>query len=553
MNFIQELVLEKIVPLGFSYDKVMLMVRQKMENEKWKTKRDVYQFLVSFLNLNRNSQAVCNFIFCYKDIFYDKHSKYQISYTKKDEEAFYNLIFWKYLIHGVEKQSIENRYQSYLALHYSNRKYLENKYAAYSSFLIRAISYLNWEEQLKLKQIYHFSTMASIENKILYYFRYFFLEQVLGVSFPFQKMGDICTGYLSYFEQVLKYKKRNINQYYQLLEQGNLQEKGVLDFFVERSFDLTIPVETYEHILSGVLEHHQLDSLQCVKKGLFLKFSDIPEQYVLETVEFLKKKYISFYDIIVKRHGESFEEWHSLSTEENALYFRALDKMKMYIKYTFYEKGVSSKKALEVRGYKSLFEILNMYDPKEVMRGLNVLKEDNIQYYEILYKRYGENLTEWHSLNNLDNAMYNNALNRLKIILKRRYCYREAKMLLIDHQDILPVIKLLRREFSIESVCEKFSYSVSELFDILKENLLLFDSKTVKRVLESFFLYQQQDKLLQSKQYWFLLQCYPNNFKWCKQDITSKFCQEEEYVTFDVESFALKKIPKEFLIHKNGS
>ena len=149
--------------------------------------------------------------------------------------------------------------------------------------------------------------------------------------------------------------------------------------------------------------------------------------------------------------------------------------------------------------------------------------------------------------------MYNNALNRLKIILKRRYCYREAKMLLIDHQDILPVIKLLRREFSIESVCEKFSYSVSELFDILKENLLLFDSKTVKRVLESFFLYQQQDKLLQSKQYWFLLQCYPNNFKWCKQDITSKFCQEEEYVTFGVESFALKKIPKEFLIHKNGS
>ena len=94
MNFIQELVLEKIVPLGFSYDKVMLMVRQKMENEKWKTKRDVYQFLVSFLNLNRNSQAVCNFIFCYKDIFYDKHSKYQISYTKEDEEAFYNLLFW---------------------------------------------------------------------------------------------------------------------------------------------------------------------------------------------------------------------------------------------------------------------------------------------------------------------------------------------------------------------------------------------------------------------------------------------------------------------------
>ena len=86
-----------------------------------------------------------------------------------------------------------------------------------------------------------------------------------------------------------------------------------------------------------------------------------------------------------------------------------------------------------------------------------------------------------------------------------------------------------------------------------KCNLYFKKIKTVNTVLESFFLYQQQDKLLQSKQYCFLLQCYPNNFKWCKQDITSKFCQEEEYVTFDVESFALKKIPKEFLIHKNGS
>ena len=53
-------------------------------------------------------------------------------------------------------------------------------------------------------------------------------------------------------------------------------------------------METYEHILSDVLEHHQLDSLQCVKKGLFLKFSDIPEQYVLETVEFLKKNIFPF-------------------------------------------------------------------------------------------------------------------------------------------------------------------------------------------------------------------------------------------------------------------
>ena len=505
------------------------------------------------MSQNRDSQAVRNFLFRYKYIFQDKNQKFKISYTKNDEDAFYKLLFWEYLVHGVEKQKIETQYQSYLALQYSNRKYLERKYASYYDFLTRAISCLNWEDQLKLKQIYHISTVAPIENKILYYFRYFFLERVLGVSFSFQQMGDITAGYLYYFEKILKQKNMNINQYYQLLQKGILKEKIVLDFFVEKSFDVTIPIETYEQILSDVLEHQQLEGLRYFKTGLFTKFSDVSEKYVLDAVEFLQKNYVSFYEIIVKRHGESFREWHSLSKEENILYFRALDKMKSYIKHICQEKNVSSSKTLEVHSYRSLFEILNMYEPEEVMRGLDVLKKYNIHYYNILYKRYGEDLTEWHSLNNYDNALYNNALNRLRLLLKRRDCYRKAKELLIEHKNILPVIKMLRRGLSIESVCEKYSYSVGELFDILSNNLLLFDSGTLKNVLRSFFLYHQQDKLLQSKQYWFLLQCYPNNFKGYKQDILARLRQAEEDVTFNVDNFVLKKIPKEFLIHKNGS
>ena len=38
MNFIRELVLEKIVPLGFSYNEIMLVVQRKIKKKKVENK-----------------------------------------------------------------------------------------------------------------------------------------------------------------------------------------------------------------------------------------------------------------------------------------------------------------------------------------------------------------------------------------------------------------------------------------------------------------------------------------------------------------------------------
>ncbi len=140
-------------------------------------------------------------------------------------------------------------------------------------------------------------------------------------------------------------------------------------------------------------------------KTLFTKFPRVPKEEIIEIVEELKISHLHYYQIIIKKHGNSFNEWNTLTPEENGVYQNAIKKIKM--KYTSKKKmGLEEILGILSKSKKNYQQILLQ---NKKMLELLKLRKDELYSKETLYTKelleqafeiYATNIVQFGNLNN---------------------------------------------------------------------------------------------------------------------------------------------------------
>ena len=179
MDFAKELIQKKMVPLGFSYNGLVVIIRKKIENGELQKKKDLYQFLSHYLVLHQ-SDKVLEIINQYTYIYISVHKEKNILRTNKNYHDFLQQLFLCYLKQDqIDVGLVRYQYLQNLVLEHSFQRRLEKIYASNLKELKDIIVCLSSEEQIKIRGFYNFQKDNRIEIKISYGFSFLILARIM--------------------------------------------------------------------------------------------------------------------------------------------------------------------------------------------------------------------------------------------------------------------------------------------------------------------------------------------------------------------------------------
>ena len=176
-------------------------------------------------------------------------------------------------------------------------------------------------------------------------------------------------------------------------------------------------------------------------KKTFISLTERCKHLMDEIKIAFKKLSIPNQKYLVLKYGENLDEYHILELKERT---KANNATKMLIKHL---NNPQIKKR-----YRKLIDILNEFNIEDIKKIISILTKEE---QELIYKKYGESLDEYHTVSSEDNKTINNALNLIKNHLKndmnKKIVRRKSKNILemlsmYSKEDILKAINKLSEE-----------------------------------------------------------------------------------------------------------
>lgn len=150
-------------------------------------------------------------------------------------------------------------------------------------------------------------------------------------------------------------------------------------------------------------------------------FSLVSKKEILTALEALKKYNIKYFQIIIKRHGESLLEWNTFHNSRDSLsYSYSIEKLKDILlnpQKPFVPKASVTNPLTLFEKIKGLIGDEDIRD-EDILKALNILKYTHLNHYNIIIKRHGESLLEWNVFVNInDHSLYRYAIEKLRDII----------------------------------------------------------------------------------------------------------------------------------------
>ncbi len=131
---------------------------------------------------------------------------------------------------------------------------------------------------------------------------------------------------------------------------------------------------------------------------------------IREIVNNLKETHPSYYEILLKRHGESLEEWNKIPRQELKLYSNAFSLLQK--KYENYERPRKEKNIFDK--IKKAEGISLEEHERRVQEIVLNLKKSNLSYYNILIKIHGDSLDKGSEISKQDRNFYYDAVKAVR-------------------------------------------------------------------------------------------------------------------------------------------
>ena len=233
---------------------------------------------------------------------------------------------------------------------------------------------------------------------------------------------------IDFFGNFLKFSKRDVLLSLEQLKEENLKYYAVILKHHGDSLGEWHALTSSENAIYLIAMLHLQKILQKSVITLFDKFPGTPRQEALRVLEQMKDNRPKYYAIIYKRHGKSLEEWYELTSDECTVYASAISSMRVKL-----QKSVTT-----------LFDKFPETSRQEVLRVLEQMKDDRLQYYAIIYKRHGKSLEEWHELTSDECTIYSNAINSMRTRLQKSVTTLFDKFSETSRQEVLRVLEQMK-------------------------------------------------------------------------------------------------------------
>ena len=178
----------------------------------------------------------------------------------------------------------------------------------------------------------------------------------------------------------------------------------------------------------------------------------------------------NYYDIIVKRHGESLLKWNPLNQPDNAKYNNAFKAVQGYLLRTDLENWLND----------SLFTRMSHVSPKVIqgmMPNYRLLKP---QHYNSIVKRHNEDFLSWNNISDNTLALnyalamkyFNSAFPKIEQdIPKFQALLKES---LLEQKDMICFIRDKRKGLSTEDISMKYHIDTEKIYEVYAKCLFAF-------------------------------------------------------------------------------
>lgn len=152
-------------------------------------------------------------------------------------------------------------------------------------------------------------------------------------------------------------------------------------------------------------------------RSLYSKFPNEDKELIGKIVKYLKEDYPQYYEIIIARHGENLLSWNKLPTSQNMKYYDVLKKIRnILFKIKSGELKIDENK---LKIDKSLYAKFPEEKKELIEKIVEYLKENYLQYYEVIIARHDKDILGWNPLSQSQNLHYQDALKKIKNIIAR--------------------------------------------------------------------------------------------------------------------------------------
>jgi len=352
------------------------------------------------------------------------------------------------------------------------------------------------------RDFYHSQCQKTEENILFFvkrYLRNHLIARMMQEPAVFLQMMQ---PYLSLYEKLntdLYVKDSFLNRYYF----WEAIYSGIFDYKTSKSVDENISYFYHLYML-GTLKPTK-DYLEYFKKFYHVAYSNqkIPKirkksksykisffdmflgieraliEKVLERLSWVKPQY---YQIFIKRHGESLNEWNVMNQKDNLLYHEAL---------RYFERVLNGdvKKWFETSVGRTLYLRHPNTPAYEINDIVSFYHDFFPKRYHILLKRHGSSFLEWNKLLNEEQNLYTNTNKDIARLLKMRSLHFGAarsfcKNVFLENPDILTMIKKKKQGVDNQKIIAGSSITEEQLYEIFAQNILLFGYKAPKIIFE---------------------------------------------------------------------
>ena len=444
MDFAKELIRKKMVPLGFSYNGLVVIIRKKIENGELQKKKDLYQFLSHYLVLHQ-SDKVLEIINQYTYIYTSVHKEKNILRTNKNYHDFLQQLFLCYLKQDqIDVGLVRYQYLQNLVLEHSFQRRLEKIYARNLEELKDIIACLSSEEQIKIRGFYNFQKDHRIEIKISYGFSFLILARIMkDDSLNLKKelsYSAFDEAYVKYYQMFLDKMGLSLNHIKQICSLKQNQEKLAYVFQYQK-YDGKYPVDEVVRVVEDAIRKIQ----QMEYLSLESLVSNEKEEFIQGIFLYLKQAQPEYYRTILSFGDLSLKEYNNLSMSEKKLYRDATAKMTEII--TEVKTSLIWHEMINILMKDRKFDFFSSFlgsSKSDVLLSLEQLKGENSKYYAVILKRHGENLKQWHALTSSENAIYLIAMFQLQKRLQKPVITLFDKFLGTPRQEVLRVLEQMK-------------------------------------------------------------------------------------------------------------
>lgn len=200
----------------------------------------------------------------------------------------------------------------------------------------------------------------------------------------------------------------------------NLDEYHKLSVKIDKIYRNKDVIKTLRKILNG-------KTTSRLKNNLYELLNDYSKEEILKVYAELS---IDEKELLISKYGANLDEYHKLDANLNNKLFTIINKIrkKLLINRTpILEVPKKNKRIDKTLNGKGFFENFTEFDREDVLRVLNTLEE---HHKVLIYKKYGQNLDEKHSLNSKERNQLHYVLYKIMLSklngMERKYKKRIA-------------------------------------------------------------------------------------------------------------------------------